>query len=583
MKARTRVACVSAAVFTALYTGSLVRAADLTWDGDPSTGGVQDISGNWNTTTPNWFNGTTNVLWSNATPDSAFLGTGGAFNNATAPHNLTVTEPITVQNLTFDIGSDGGIYNVFDDFGGGQLTIAGNVIKSAGNGTSQILTGNAVRLTAGQHTFTIRDTPGDAPELTVNGEITGAGGVTIDNGTFEQWGTTVFNFDNTYTGATNVNKGRLVISTNNGLGTGSAGVTISNQGALSVGGAGAVPASSVTISKPITVTRSIYSGLDFDDYRDAFISANAGPQHTVTLNGPIVIDSTDARFSANTSKIIISSNMQQGPNTPAAVFTADGDFAGTIALTGNNTALLGGIRFMGGVEVDVTNQNNLAGASSPLTFTGGTLHPIGGFMTDFGTHVINDGSFSGGFDVDAGQTFTVNHDLTGGSLGKRGLGTMNLPNTYNLTGGQTFFDAGTVNFTGTGTSNFHSLHLRSPVVNLGVGTIVTTNNFSSFGQDSTGTDGGPDKAVVNIFGTGALVLGNADFNVSDNANTAGTINLSGNGILHTTGGLTWLGKGTNATARSISRAARSPSIAAATSHSSSAMAASPRVPRAFTR
>jgi len=99
MKARTRVACVSAAVFAALYTGSLVRAADLTWDGDPSTGGVQDISGNWNTTTPNWFNGTTNVLWSNATPDSAFLGTGGAFNNATAPHNLTVTEPITVQNL----------------------------------------------------------------------------------------------------------------------------------------------------------------------------------------------------------------------------------------------------------------------------------------------------------------------------------------------------------------------------------------------------------------------------------------------------------------------------------------------------
>src|SRR4051794_16473559 len=275
MKGRSRVACVSAAVFAALYSSALVKAADLTWDADPGAPGIQDGSGNWNTTSPNWLNGGANVLWSNANPDSAFLGAGGTFNANTAAHNLTITEPITVQNLTFDIGTDGGVYNVFDDFGGGQFTLAGNIIKSANNGTSQILLGNPLTLTGGQHTFTIRDTPGDAPELTVNNEIRGSGGVTIDNGTYEQWGTTVFNFDNSYTGATNVNKGRLVINTNNGLGTGSAVVTIANQGALSVGGAGTVPASSVTISKPITITRSIYTGTDFDDYRDAFISANA--------------------------------------------------------------------------------------------------------------------------------------------------------------------------------------------------------------------------------------------------------------------------------------------------------------------
>src|SRR5262249_34212244 len=89
------------------------------------------------------------------------------------------------------------------------------------------------------------------------------------------------------------------------------------------------------------------------------------------------------------------------------------------------------------------------------------------------------------------------------------------------------------------------IHLRSPVVNLGVGTIVTTNNYSSFGQDTNGTNGGPDHATFNIFGTGALIVGDADFNISDNENTSGTINLSGNGIL-TTNGITWLGKGTNA-------------------------------------
>ena len=285
MSARTRSAAVCAAVFAAMQSAALLKAADLTWDADPGTPGVQDGSGNWNTTTANWFNGTSNVLWSNATPDSAFLGNGGVFNNNTAAHNVTVTEPITVQNLTFDIGADGGIYNVFDDFGGGALTLAGNIVKSANNGVSQILLGNRLTLSGGQHTFTIRDTPGDTPELTVNAEITGAGGVTIDNSSYEQWGTTVFNFDNTYIGATNVTKGRLVINTDNALGSGAAGVTIANQGALSVGGAGTVPNSSVTISKPITVTRNTYTGTDFNDYPDAFISANAGGQHTVTPRG----------------------------------------------------------------------------------------------------------------------------------------------------------------------------------------------------------------------------------------------------------------------------------------------------------
>src|SRR5881398_3382994 len=108
MKGRTRVACVSAAVFAALYSSSLVKAADLTWDADPGTPGIQDGSGNWTTSSPNWLNGGTNVLWSNATPDSAFLGAGGVYNGNTAAHSLTVTEPITVQNLTFDIGADGG-------------------------------------------------------------------------------------------------------------------------------------------------------------------------------------------------------------------------------------------------------------------------------------------------------------------------------------------------------------------------------------------------------------------------------------------------------------------------------------------
>ena len=536
MKGRSQFACLSAAVLAALYGGSL-QAADLTWDSDPSTSGVQDGSGNWNTTSPNWFNGASNVLWSNATPDSAFLGGAGVFNGNTPAHSVTVTSPITVQNITFGIAADGAIYNVFDDFGGGALTLAGNVDKAADNGTPQFLLGNGLTLAAGQHVFALRDTPGDAAELTMNAAIGGSGGITLDNGSYDQWGTLVFTSASNYTGPTNINKGRLVVTSNGALGANTSTVNIGAAGALAFYGAQTTFAGDITVSNPVNITRSVYDGAGFDNYRAAIISSNTGnPGSVMTFNGPFTIDSTDARVQANSSKIVISSNIQQGGTVPQSTLTVDGDFAGTISLTGNNTALLGGIRLIGGVELDVTNQNNLGGPSSPLIFSGNaTLHPIGGFMTDFGTHAVNFGSFSGGIDVDPGQQFTINQNLTGGSLNKRGLGTLNIGGSNNLTGGQSFYDAGVVNYTGTGTTNLHSIHLRSPILNIGTGTVTTANNFSSFGQDSNGTNGGPDQATVNVFGNGALVLGDADANISDNQNTAGTLNISGNGYVSSAG------------------------------------------------
>ena len=100
-------------------------------------------------------------------------------------------------------------------------------------------------------------------------------------------------------------------------------------------------------------------------------------------------------------------------------------------------------------------------------------------MTTFGTHPINNTTFSGGLDIDDGQTFTVDMPLGDtatavGSIGKRGLGTLNLNSTINLRGGQTFWDAGVVNVNSTVT--LHSLHLRSPVVNIGTGGSVTTDH-----------------------------------------------------------------------------------------------------------
>ena len=557
MKSRSRVACLSAAVAALFWGGGNAQARDLTWDSNGTDAPLgADGPGVWDETAPNWVDAGANVTWSSAIPDSATFGNAtSATVTGVGPHNVTLGAPITVQNLNIGTAADGGVYVIHDNFGAGSLTIAGNVSKIAPNGGPQIVMfapGNTINLTAGAHTFAINDTSGDAaPEMAINGELSGAGGVTLNNGTFQTWGTLAFNVNNSYTGATNIDKGRLVITTSGGLGSAATGTTIGALGTLSFGGAGTtVPGGALNILEPITVTRGVYSGPDHT-YPAAIISANGSGTHT--LSGPLVIDSADARIAANTSTLILpGGNISLGANGAAGVLSFTGDFAGFIELQGSNPALAtNGIKLVNAVEVKVASHDALGGASAPITFGengngSATLHVMNGFMTDFGTHAVNYASFSGGLNIPTGQTFTISQNLgtagsNQGTLGKRGEGTLNLSGTNNLTGGQTFFDAGIVNITG-GTT-LDNLHLRSPTVNISTGGVVTlVEGFSSLGQDSTGTNGGPDKAIVNITGTGQLISQpNIDFNLSDNANTEGTINLQDNGVL-TVGGLMHVAK-----------------------------------------
>ena len=103
-----RIACLSAAVFTTIYTGSLLKAADLTWDLDPVTPGIQDGGSNiWDTSTPNWWNGASNVNWNNAAFDSAIFGSGAAAFTNNANNGVTITTPITVQNINLGVGQNG--------------------------------------------------------------------------------------------------------------------------------------------------------------------------------------------------------------------------------------------------------------------------------------------------------------------------------------------------------------------------------------------------------------------------------------------------------------------------------------------
>src|SRR5207237_9836504 len=110
---------------------------------------------------------------------------------------------ITVQNLSIGLGANGTTYN-FSDFNGGSLTVAGNISKVSGFGNPQLLMNNGITLTAGDHTFALKDTGGDAaPEMRIDGALHGAGNVIVDTGASnDAFGTLAFDVDGDYPGTT---------------------------------------------------------------------------------------------------------------------------------------------------------------------------------------------------------------------------------------------------------------------------------------------------------------------------------------------------------------------------------------------
>lgn len=98
---KTHIVYLAAMVAVILTVVIPVRANTLTWDANTGTSGAQDGSGNWNTSTLNWWDGLSSALWDNSTPDSAIIGNGGAAGV------ITLTTGITVGNLTFASGGSG--------------------------------------------------------------------------------------------------------------------------------------------------------------------------------------------------------------------------------------------------------------------------------------------------------------------------------------------------------------------------------------------------------------------------------------------------------------------------------------------
>jgi autotransporter-associated beta strand protein len=116
------------------------QAATLTWDATAGTAGLQDGSGVWRpiASNTNWWDGTANVVWNNATVDSVIFGAGsGAAGTVTISPDLVTN---TVGNITFNAPGSGNYTIAGSDSVGNKLILVGTPTITVASGVAANLT-----------------------------------------------------------------------------------------------------------------------------------------------------------------------------------------------------------------------------------------------------------------------------------------------------------------------------------------------------------------------------------------------------------------------------------------------------------
>jgi fibronectin-binding autotransporter adhesin len=416
-----------------IFIISSVSAQALYWDPGQSSSATAGGSGNWDTSSTFWFNGTSDGPWTSG-DDAWFEGTAGTvtlmantsaadlyFTNATGNYyitNATGAEVLSVANTI--------------DTGGGEHTIAALIANSAtlnknGVGRLHLPVNNSAGLTG-----SVMINQGSLSAET-NGALGAFTTITVADGAAVEFNGVISNNNNGYN--------NLIIS-----GTG-----ITNSGSLRNVSGQTISYGTITVAENNSL---IYADSgSFVSYGG--LSAN-GNNYNLYSGGPGVVQIESGNFNIGTGTLII-----QGPSTfdmysaPSSVnfgsvlvekgatfgFDQDGDFGqipssqdttnvildgGTIVSTGNET--MNGARGItittnGGTLTDTSGiwaTCNIYGSNAPVTFGGSANIRPGGAAS---TNVVNLGTGTlikvGSDDVNttyASSFIFSNMVLNGGSL-----------------------------------------------------------------------------------------------------------------------------------------------------------------------
>jgi fibronectin-binding autotransporter adhesin len=254
---------------------SVAKGQSLTWDssGTSPTSPV-DGSGNWNTTSALWSNGTTDADWVNG--DSAIFGHGGTAGTVTIN-----TTGITAAGLTFNSVVSGS-YTIAGESSSDKLTLAGGITLASGVSPtiSAVIAGTDGLI------------------------LTGTGGTLILTGT------------NTYTGDTFVTSGLLVVNSGNALNggnnnlfigpdSGTAGAATSSTGAVTFNATATVESITTTTNSAAANTLTINTGTLTSEGDLTVGPSSSSAATTTVLNvtgaGSLVVDGYVELGGANTA------------------------------------------------------------------------------------------------------------------------------------------------------------------------------------------------------------------------------------------------------------------------------------------
>ena len=492
----------------AMFVTASLHGTQLTWDADPTTASPQDGAGVWDTTTNTWWDGAANVVWNNATPDSAVFGAGSG------PAGVVSNSlPVTVGNITFN-ATGSGTYTLNSS--------AANTVTLSGNPTITANVNAALNVVLAGTSFTKE----------------GSGQLSLRPAA-----------NNTYAGTTIVNNGILALNSSTGSRvlipgdlTVNSGATVTNTGSANA----IASAATVTVNANATFNANAAGGSS----AFAALILNGG---TVLQNGTetLIVPTVDARagslLQASGATGKLDGNLTKS-TAGTVTITARGSSATTGGLT--NTVVNGGTLIFDYVQASKLNDGGTVTVNSgTLLFTNyasadtvGSVVLAGGVITNTsGTTDLRLPS-GGNFDVRSGEIYVALGSGAGRALTKSTSGTVIL-GADNIYSGGTLIsggilqlgNGGTAGNAGTTSANITNnsqlvLNRSDAALSLG-GVINGSGSITKLGSGTVALTGANTYQGSTTISNGAISL-NSSSTLGDGT---GTLNLSG-GTLNTSAG-----------------------------------------------
>jgi autotransporter-associated beta strand protein len=553
--------------FVASFAGlaliaSPASAASLSWDqaGSGALGGT----GTWDTTTTNWWNGSTDVAWATNTisGDSAvFAGTAGTVTLGTNINGVGLTFNTTGYTIatgtnTLTLGS-GGIDA--SGLSSGTTTISGTGALTLGAAQSwNVGSGATLTVSAPVATGGFLLTNSGAGSTNISGVISGTGGLTQSgSGTL-----TLSTATNTFSGGLTISGGTVAVDSNLRLGGagGTAGAVTINGGALRMNlGTGAQTNTHVITvgASGGTIVVNSTSGTP------TYILGNAG---NLTGSGDLAVSGTGTLTQAGSAgaSVLVMGNANTGytgnvtiSNGGIVEYANSRGIAPSSTFTVNNLGMLSANGVTIGQAVNVNDggylafQNNSSGLfSGPITLTGNTTVR----MQNWWSSAVNNGTISGNISgtgnltVNGGSSTSANTlTLTGDNTytGNTALGTgttlvsvMPTSRTYAgvISGGGSFTKDGPGTLTLTGANTYTgTTTISNGTVNVGDG---TSGSLASTALTFSGSGGtiNFNEAAGSSQSMGALTFSAGEANVQSTYGGSGNTSLTFSNVVARTAG-----------------------------------------------